>query len=103
MIIGGLLDSCVADWIDADCTCIVELSFGDFMKEFKKGYLDDDWEENMCCEVLGMSQPMNTFWDYAVSLQSKNSLLRGTPSHLSDEQIRHQLEAGMENHLSRKI
>ena len=73
------------------------------MKEFKKGYLDDDWEENTRREVLGMSQATNTFWDYAVSLQSKNSLLRGTPSHLSDEQICHQLEAGMENCLSKKI
>ena len=103
MIIGGLLDSCVADWINADRAQIINLSFASFMTKFKKGYMDDDWEKDTCHEVLGMSQASNTFWDYTVSLQSKNSLLHGTPSHLSNEQICDQLGAGMENYLSKKI
>jgi hypothetical protein len=103
MIVGGLMDSRVSDWIDADHARILELSFDDFLIEFKEGYLDEDWEDDMRREVLGMSQGSKSFWDYAVSLQHKNSLLHGTPSHLSEEQIRHQLGAGMEVRLSKKI
>ena len=103
MIVGGLLDTRVADWIDTDRMCIVDLSFADFMDEFRHAYLEEDWEEDTRRDVLGMSQGSDSFWDYAVSLQSKNSLLRGTTSHLSDEQLRHQLGAGMELRLSKKI
>ena len=103
MIVGGLLDTRVADWIDADRVRIVDLSFADFMDEFRHAYLEEDWEEDTRRDVLGMSQGSDSFWDYAVSLQSKNSLLHGTTSHLSDEQLRHQLGAGMELRLSKKI
>jgi hypothetical protein len=100
MIVGGLLDTHMADWIDSDRIRIVELSFVDFMAEFRTGYLDEDDAQ---CEVLGMSQGASTFWDYAVLLQAKNSLLRGTASHLTNEQLCHQLGAGMEVRLSKKI
>src|ERR1700683_652262 len=50
-----------------------------------------------------MTQDSNTFWDYTVALQSKNSLLHNTPSHLSDDQLQHQLSTGMETRLSKKI
>ena len=103
MIVGGLLDTCIADWIDSDHVHIVELSFMDFMKEFCASYLDEDWEEDTCQIVLGMTQGANTFWDYTIALQSKNSLLHGTTLHISDEQICLQLGAGMEVCLSKKI
>ena len=103
MIIGGLLDTRVADWIDADHVHIIDLSFADFMDEFRHAYLEEDWEEDTHHDVLGMSQGSNSFWDYVVSLQSKNFLLCGTTSHLSDEQLCHQLGPGMELRLSKKI
>jgi len=103
MIVGGLLDSRIADWINSDCAHIIKLSFANFMVEFRTAYLNGDWEEDTCCEVLGMTQGSSIFWDYTVSLQAKNSLLCGTASHLSDEQIHHQLGAGMETRLSKKV
>jgi hypothetical protein len=50
-----------------------------------------------------MTQGLGTFWDYAIALQSKNSLLHGTTSHLLDDKLRHQLGAGMEVRLSKKV
>ena len=50
-----------------------------------------------------MTQGTSSFWDYAVAIQSKNSLLRGTVSQLPDDKLRHQLVAGMEVRLSKKV
>ena len=50
-----------------------------------------------------MLQGSGTFWDYTITLQSKNSLLRSTVSQLPDEKLRHQLGAGMETRLSKKV
>jgi len=103
MIVGGLLDSRIADWINSDCAHIIKLSFANFMVEFRTAYLNGDWEEDTCCEVLGMTQGSSIFWDYTVSLQAKNSLLCGTVSHLPDDKLRHQLGADMEVRLSKKV
>lgn len=50
-----------------------------------------------------MTQGMSSFWDYVVAIQSKNSLLCGTVSHLLDNKLCHQLGAGMEIRLSKKV
>jgi|SRR5882762_8448032 len=50
-----------------------------------------------------MTQGTSSFWDYAVAIQLKNSLLHGTVSHLLDDKLRHQLVAGMEVRLSKKV
>jgi hypothetical protein len=73
------------------------------MTDFRQNYLAEDWEEDTLCELLSMSQGTSAFWDYAVAVQSKNSLLRGTTSHLPDDKLRHQLKAGMEVRLSKKV
>ena len=103
MIVGRLLDTHVANWINTNCVHIVDLSFTNFMTEFKTGYLDEGWEEDTHHNVLGMSQGMDSFWNYAVTLQAKNFLLHGTTSHLLDEQVCHQLGASMELRLLKKI
>ena len=66
-------------------------------------YLAEDWEEDTLRELLSMTQGSGTFWDCAIALQSKNSLLRGTVSHLMEDKLRHQLGAGMETRLSKKV
>ena len=103
MIVGRLLDTHVANWINTNCVHIVDLSFTDFMTEFKTGYLDEGWEEDTHHNALGMSQGMDSFWNYAVTPQAKNFLLHGTTSHLLDEQVCHQLGASMELRLLKKI
>ena len=50
--------------------------------------------------VQGQNQP---FRDYVIVVLAQNSLLMGTTSHLSNAKLCHQLEAGLELHLSQKI
>jgi hypothetical protein len=103
LILGGILDDHVGNWISAECDHLVALSFDAFMVDLHLNYLSEDWEEHTLCELLSMTQGASTFWDYAVAIQSKNSLLHGTPSHLPDNKLHQQIRAGMEVRLSNKI
>ena len=46
LIIGGILDDRVGDWIVSDRDRLIALSFDDFMTEFHTNYLAEDWEED---------------------------------------------------------
>jgi hypothetical protein len=93
LIIGSIQDNCVGDWISGDHDCLIVLSLDTFMVEFRGNYLAEDWEEDMLREVLSMTQGNSSFWDFAVAIQNKNSLLRDTSSHLADDKLRHQINA----------
>jgi hypothetical protein len=103
LIIGGILDDRVTDWIIAEHERLIALSFNVFMMDFHQNYLAEDWEEDTLRKLLSMSQGTNSFWDYAVAVQSKNALLRGMTSHLPDDKLHHQIGAGMEVCLSKKV
>ena len=96
LIIGGILDNHVTDWIIAEHKCLIVLSFDVFMTDFCQNYSVEDWEEDTLHKLLSMSQGTSSFWDYAVAVQSKNSLLRGMTLHLPDDKLCHQLRVGME-------
>jgi hypothetical protein len=49
-----------------------------------------------------MSQNNDSFWNYSIHVQNKNSILFGTPSNLDDVKLCHQLEAGITEHLSKR-
>jgi hypothetical protein len=102
MIAAGLKDMHIRDWFAADRAHICALTFSDFMQEFRHNYLDDDWEETTRHELFSMTQGSSVFWDFAISVQSKNSLLSGTTSHLKEDKLHHQLEAAMEECLSKR-
>ena len=103
LIVGRLMDNHITDWIGSDREHFVSLPFTAFMVEFCSNYLTEDWEEDTLHELLSMTQGTSSFWDYAVAIQSKNSLLHGTVSHLPDDKLRHQLGAGMEIRLLKKV
>jgi len=103
LIIGGIQDNHVGDWISGDWDRLVTLSFDAFMVKFRSNYLTEDWEEDTLRELLSMTQGNSLFWDFAVAIQNKNSLLCSTTSHLEDNKLRHQINAGMEVHLSKKV
>ncbi|KIM86037.1 hypothetical protein PILCRDRAFT_5110 [Piloderma croceum F 1598] len=104
LIIGGILDSHVSDWISTKRNHLIALSFDTFMIDFCTNYLTEDWEEDTLCDLLSMTQGNTTsFWDFVVAVQNKNSLLCGTTSHLPDDKLRHQINAGMEVRLSKKV
>jgi hypothetical protein len=101
-ILAGLKDSRVRDWIFSDRERLLGLTFEEFMMELRAGYLDEHWEENTRRELGGMTQGNESFWDYSIKIQSHNSLLVSTPSHLDNEQLRHRIEAGMDEMLSKR-
>ena len=70
LIIGGLLDSCMNDWISADRDRIIALSFNAFMVDFRANYLAKDWEEDTLRELLSMTKGGPSFWDFAITVQS---------------------------------
>jgi hypothetical protein len=94
-ILSGLHDTCIQDWTFCDRDVFITMTFVNFMKKFKSVYLPEDWEEIMCIKLLGMTQGTNLFWNFVVQIQTKNSLLCDTPSHLTKEQLRHHIESGM--------
>ena len=103
LIIGGILDDCVTNWIIAERDHLIVLPFNAFMTDFRWNYLAEDWEEDTLRELLSMSQGSGSFWDYTVAMQSKNSLLHGTTSHLPNDKLHHRIGAGMEVRLSKKV
>jgi hypothetical protein len=101
-ILAGFKDTRVRDWISTDRARLLGLTFDDFMTEFRAAYLDDDWEETTRRELGAMAQGSDSFWDYAIRVQAKNSLLVSTSSHLDEEKLRHRIEAGMDELLARR-
>ena len=47
-----------------------------------------------------MTQSNDMFWDFAVQVQAKNSILIDTPSYLDKDQLRNCIEAGMNSKLA---
>jgi hypothetical protein len=99
-ILGSLQDSRLQDWIDIDHEHFLALSFVDFMVEFQTGYLPEDWEEVTCIELLGMIQEEQSFRDFAVRIQAKNSLLCNILSYLDQEKLCHHIKSGMNQKLT---
>jgi hypothetical protein len=99
-ILAGFRDSRIQDWITIHHDTFLDLSFADFMKEFRAGYLPKDWEAITCIELLGLTQGELSFWDFTVTVQGKNSLLRNTSSFLQTEQLCYRIESGMSQKLA---
>ena len=75
------------------------LTFDTFMIEFRASFLLDNWEEDTLSNILSLSQGNQTFWSFAISMQSKNALLVNMPSHLDTEKLRNQLQANITPYL----
>jgi hypothetical protein len=99
-ILSSLQDTRIQDWISVDRDRFLELTFQEFMAEFRASYLPEDWEAITRIELLGMTQTGLSFWEFAIAVQAKNSLLRGTTSYLDQEPLRHRIESGMSQKLA---
>jgi hypothetical protein len=93
-ILAGLHDIRIQDWVGVHRECLLDMIFAAFMDEFKTAYLPKDWGKITCIE-LQLNQGSDSFWDFCVQVQAKNSTLSGTKSHLDDTQLRHHVESGM--------
>ena len=94
-ILARLHDDCIQDWISIDREAILAHTFTEFMTEFRSGFLPEDWEGITCIELLAMQQGHDSFWDFAIQVQSKNALLRDTESFFNQDQLHHHIESGM--------
>jgi hypothetical protein len=99
-ILACLQDSHVQGWISVDHDHFLALSFADFMTKFCAVYLPKDWEEITHIELLGMTQGNLAFRDFSIDVQSKNALLRNTPSYLTKELLHHHIESRMNQKLA---
>jgi len=99
-ILAGMQDTRIQDWISVDRDHFLNLPFADFMTEFRAAYLPEDWEAITRIELLAMTQGDSSFWDFAIQIQAKNSLLRNTESHLSKHDLRHRIKSGMTQRLA---
>ncbi|KIM88189.1 hypothetical protein PILCRDRAFT_3223 [Piloderma croceum F 1598] len=99
-------DDCInffdAKEIPADKQVLLALTFEEFMVEFRVNYLEEDWESTTRCQLLAMTQGNQSFRNYAVALQAKNSLLINMPSYLQKDKLRHQIEARIDAKLAKK-
>ena len=100
-ILGCFENDLINDWVSVNRERFTTLSFANFMIEFRERWLPHDWEQSLRSKILSarLYPKKNRFEDWAASIQSMNVSLRGTPSHLDDDRIRLQLEAGLDEDL----
>ena len=101
MIIPGIKDLRIRDWISADRARIVGLPFSEFMSEMRANYLHQDWEDQIRNQILTstLTSSKSSFWNWSQQLLKLNCLLRGTVSVFDDAALRNHLEAHLDEEL----
>ncbi|KAG2142353.1 hypothetical protein DEU56DRAFT_733934, partial [Suillus clintonianus] len=103
MISFGMQDTRLHAWYLSQRDTLNAGSFEDYMKALKKNWLESNWEVKLRKKVLGSQQGTRSFFEWALDLQNQNSLLYGSTAHLSDIQLRNQLEANMADDLTPSV
>ena len=100
-LLGSFKNPDIKAWIIMNRTTLAALTFPDFMKEFRRQWLPEGWENTVRAEVLRshLDPTKETFEAWVTHVQTLNIVLRGTPEHLSDTQLRVQLEANLDKEL----
>lgn len=96
----SIQDPWVQNWYITHQRRIDEMDFLTYMEELQRVWLPTDWERTIHARVLATSQGDRNFWDWAVELQSTNTLLFSTASHLNEDAMRNQLEASRNTELT---
>lgn len=86
MIIPGIKDLHICNWITTEHAHIVALPFADFMKELCLNYLSLDREDQVHNDILTSTLAASklSFWNWSQQLLKLNCLLCGTPSVFDD-------------------
>lgn len=105
LILPGIKDIQICDWITADCAHISSLPFNEFIKELHLNYLQNDWEDQICNEILTstLASSHKSFWNWSQKLLSLNCLLCNTPSALDDTALHNHLKAHLDDELKEKV
>jgi hypothetical protein len=78
----GMQDSIVQDWYQNNQEVFDAMTFKNFMSEVRTYWLPTDWSDTVRRRMLASVQGQRPFGEWAIDIQSQNTLLRGTPSHL---------------------
>ena len=100
-ILGCFENPLVNDWISVNHLRLRTLTFEEFMVEFRQRWLPRNWEEDVAMRILSLhlDPKQTTFKEWAAQLQMWNVALRGTDSHIDDDQMRRQLDANLDTEL----
>ena len=103
-ILGCFENPLVNDWILVNRSRLRTLTFEEFMVEFRQRWLARNWEEDVAMHILSsrLDPKQMTFEEWAAQLQTWNVALRGTDSHIDDDQMRRQLDANLDTELRKK-
>ncbi|KAG1866134.1 hypothetical protein F4604DRAFT_1682869 [Suillus subluteus] len=93
MIASGMLDVRLRTWYLTQRAILDAGTFTAYMTALKNAWLDTHWDTKLRWKVLGSYQGNRPFYEWALELQNQNALLYGNAAHLSDIQLRNQLEA----------
>jgi hypothetical protein len=91
----GMQDPRIQDWYLNDQDRIDDLSFAEYLAEVRSYWLASDWADVVRQKMLSSTQGNKPFNEWAVDVQSQNTLLRGSTSHLDDTHLRYHLESHM--------
>ncbi|KIK36858.1 hypothetical protein CY34DRAFT_93677, partial [Suillus luteus UH-Slu-Lm8-n1] len=89
----GMQDPRIQDWYLVNRKEIDELTFDEYMAEVRRVWLPTGWADTVRRKMLASTQGQRSFMEWAIDVQSQNTILRGTPSHLADANILYHLEA----------
>jgi len=105
MIIPGIKDLRIRNWITAERECIIALSFANFVSELHTNYLQQDWEDQVRNDILTstLSTSKTSFWNWSQHLLKLNCLLWGTPSVFDEAALCNHLEAHLDGELKGRL
>ncbi|KAG1894463.1 uncharacterized protein F5891DRAFT_1195168 [Suillus fuscotomentosus] len=95
MVAFGMLDPRLHTWYLAQRVTLDVGTFLEYMTALKGAWLETHWDTKLQKKVLGSQQGGRAFYEWALELQNQNTLLYGNAAHLTDAQLRNQLEANI--------
>jgi len=104
LILPGIKDICMCDWIMVDWASITNLPFADFIKELLENYLQNGWEDQIHNKILTstLTSLNKPFWNWSKQLLSLNCL-HNTPSVFDEIALCNHLEAHLDDELKEKV
>jgi hypothetical protein len=100
-LFGSFKNPQIKRWVSFEHTTLAALTFPEFMEEFRRRWLPEDWDITLHTKILRatLDPTKETFETWARRVQILNVSLRGNPKHLSETQLRSQLQANLDEEL----
>lgn len=99
MIIYNLLSPGMVSWVKVKGAHLSDLSWADFMAEFKFKWLPRGWEREITNKVIAFQKPTESFWDWQNELRANNNLIFGLHEHVAENDLRQHLYARLHDEL----